>query len=218
MASTSALVNKSLRRRVAPYLREAGFQYVDARNAWSWQSDSIRVFNIRAVGDYFSQSTGWPPGSVCVWLGVFFTFMPRPPGLKNDDHGRPRPQEHLCHMRSQLTSSLDASARTQTLVNPLERKRRDIWWVESDGTNGDEVAADIASSLVSEGLPWFKRASDLPSALTMIEATHDSFVKFSTAAFIARQIGDEERWRKYEHLAETEARRIGQTFDRGARS
>jgi hypothetical protein len=99
MTSTSALLNKPLRARLLPILRKAGFQYMDARNAWLWQDDFIWVFNIRAVGAYFSGVTGWPPGSVGVWLGVFFAFAPRLSGLKIDEKGRLRPPEHACHMR-----------------------------------------------------------------------------------------------------------------------
>jgi hypothetical protein len=158
--------------------------------------------------------TGWPPGSVCVWLGVFFTFAPHPPGMKVDDKGRIRPQEHLCQMRSHLTSGLDQSVRTRALFNQMERQRTDVWWVEPDGSNADEVAVDIAASVVGQGLPWFSQASNLPDALAMVEATHDSFVKFTKAALIAKRIGDRERWRKYDELAEAEARRIGQSLDR----
>jgi hypothetical protein len=214
MASTSALLNRSLRRRVAPLLRESGFQQVDARNAWSWRGESIRVFQIRAVGSYFSGSTGWPPGSVCTWLGVFFTFTPQPPGLKHDEQGRSRPQEHLCHMRSHLTCGLDQSARVRVLPNPLERRRNDVWWVEPDGSNADEVADDVAASLVAQGLPWFERASSPRNALALVEATHDCFVKFALAALLARRIGDDERWQRYDGLAEAEARRIGRSLDR----
>lgn len=213
MKSTSALLNKPLRHRVAPLLREAGFQQVDARNAWSWRDDCICVFNIRSVGRYFSEVTGWPPGSVCVWLGVFFTFTPRPSGMKHDEQGRLCPPEHMCHMRSGLKRGLDQSARIRTLHNPAERQRTDVWWVEPDGSNADEVAQDIAASVVAQGLPWFAQASNLGSALDMVEATHDSFIKFTRAAFLAKRIGDHERWRRYHELAEAEARRIGQSLD-----
>jgi hypothetical protein len=214
MTSTSALLNKSLRQRVVPLLREAGFQQVDARNAWSWRDDCVCVFNIRSVGRYFSEVTGWPPGSVCVWLGVFFTFTPRPTGMKHDAQGRQRPQEYECHMRSGLSRGLDQSARIRVLHNPAERQRTDIWWVEADGSNADEVACDIAAAIVAQGLPWFAQASNLRSALAMVEAMRDSFIKFTMAALLAKQIGDTERWRTYDELAEAEARRIGQSIDR----
>jgi len=214
MTSTSALLNKPLRQRLAPLLREAGFQHVDARNAWSWSEDSIRVLSVRAVGNYFSGVAGWPAGSICVWLGVFFTFTPRPSGVKLDEQGRARPSEHLCHMRSHLDCGLDQSARTCTLQNAAERQRSDIWWVESDGQNADVVASDIAAALVKHGLPWFTQSSNLQSALATVESTHDCLVKFTKAALLAKRIGDHERWQKYDELAAAEARRIGHSLDR----
>ena len=214
MTSTSSLLNTPLRQHVSPVLREAGFPAVDARNGWRWDGDFVSVFSIRAVGSYFSQSAGWPPGSVCVWLGVFFTFAPRPPGLKDDKEGRPLPPEHLCHMRSHLSCGLDQSRRLRALPNELERVRQDIWWVERDGSNAGEVAADIAKALRGHGLRWFAQAMDLRRALAESEAMRDCFAKFSKAAMIARHLGDDERWKRYDELAEREAIRIGQSTDR----
>jgi hypothetical protein len=214
MASTSALLNTALRSRVAPILKEAGFQQVDARNGWSWRNDFIWVFNVRAVGRYFSGVTGWPPGSVGVWLGVFFEFAPRSGGLTTDEHGRLLPPEHACNMRSHVSCGLDQTRHTRSLSLRAERKRTDIWWVEPDGGNADQVASDIAKSLVAEGLPWYARASHPENALGMVEGERDCFSKFAKAALLAKYIGDEKRWRKYDALAEAEARRIGHSLDR----
>jgi len=214
MTSTSALLNKPLRTRVCPILRTAGFQQVDARHAWSWRNDFIWVFNVRAVGAYFSGVTGWPPGSVCVWLGVYFAFAPRTSGLKTDDQGRLRPAEHLCHMRSHLECGLNQAERTRTLANRTERDRTDIWWVDPNGGNADEVAADIARSLAVDGLSWYSRVSNPEHSLALVEGQHDCFSKFTKAALLARHLGDEARWQKYDALAEAEARRIGHSLDR----
>jgi hypothetical protein len=214
MDSTSALLNKPLRATVVPILRDAGFQQTDARNAWSWRNDFIWVFNIRAVGAYFSGVTGWPPGSVGVWLGVFFAFAPRIRGLKVDEQGRLRPAEHLCHMRSYLVCGLDQDGRTRALSNPTERARTDIWWVEPDGKNAGQVASDIATSLIAQGLPWYERHSNPEHALDLVEGQRDCFSKFTKAALLAKYVGDERRWQKYDALAESEARRIGHSLDR----
>lgn len=216
MASTSATLNKPLREHVAPRLREAGFQHVDARNAWSWRADCICVFNVRVVGSSFSSVTGWPPGSAGAWLGVFFTFGPRPPNIKVDRQGRLRPAEHLCHLRSHLDRRVDQSSRTRNLTNPQERKRKDIWWVDPDGANAEEVASDIATAVSEQALPWFAHASDLESALALVETMHDCFAKFTKAALLARRLGRDELWRKYDGLAEAEALRIGASADRGS--
>jgi len=189
---------------------------MDARNAWLWQRDFIWVFNVRAVGAYFSGVTGWPPGSVGVWLGVFFAFAPRPNGLKIDDKGRLRPPEHVCHMRSHLVRRLDQAALMNTLQNHAERRRTDIWWVDPGGENAELVADDITTSLVSEGLPWYSQASNPEVALSMVEAEPDCFVKFTKAALLAKHLGDETRWQKYDVLADAEARRIGRRLDRNS--
>lgn len=77
-------------------------------------STSVWVVNIRAVGHRFSSVTGWPPGSVGVWLGVFYSFIPTVGALKVDAEGRPLPAEFMCHMRSHL-EDIAASLRDQGL-------------------------------------------------------------------------------------------------------
>jgi hypothetical protein len=200
MASTSALLNRSLRAHVTPVLQQAGFEKVDARNGWRWDKNAVLVFNIRAVGNHFSMVTGWPPGSIGVWLGAFYPFAASFP-VKSDDRGRPLPAEYECHMRSHLDCGLDQTKRAAALQNRAERDRTDIWWVEPDGSNADEVASDVAAALREHGLPWYARVSDLHVALSMVEAERDCPMKFQRAAALAREIGDQQRLQKYQALA-----------------
>jgi len=217
MASTSAIVNRALRSSVIPALRDAGFAKVDARNAWRWHEKFVCVFNVRAVGNYFSSVTGWPPGSVGVWLGVYYSFMPSELPVKLDDQGRGLPAEYVCQVRSHLDRKLDQDAVIARLDNPAERRRKDLWWIEADGSNAPEVAGDIALALRERGLPWFSAQFDLAAQLANLERGRDCFVKFDVAAFLARELGDGARLQKYASLAETEGRRIGKTVDRRAR-
>jgi hypothetical protein len=214
MATTSQLINFSLRRHVTPVLRDAGFQKVDARNGWRPHDKVVWVFNIRAVGNYFSKVTGWPPGSVNVWLGCYYTFMPQSPKIKRDKLGRLQPAEYECQMRSHLECGRDQAQMVQSLRNPAERRRKDIWWVEPDGKDADEVAKDIGISLSKDGLPWYSLNSNLETALEKFEKRNDCFVKFAKAAFLARELGYTERWQKFDSLAEAEAKRIGKNLDR----
>jgi len=207
---------------VSPLLRDAGFQKVDARNGWRWQDKVILVFNIRAVGNYFSGVTGWPPGSVSVSLGCFYTFLPQWPSIKRDKQGQLQPaehechmrSEHECHMRSELECGRDQTHLVQSLRNPAERRRKDLWWVDPDGGDAEEVAKDIAMSLFKNGFQWFSRISNLETALASVETRHDCFNKFAKAAFLARELGDTKRWQRFDSLAEAEARRIGVGLDR----
>jgi hypothetical protein len=214
MQSTSAIVNKSLRAQISPLLRQAGFQRVDARNGWFWQEDTVWIFQIRAVGNYFSQSTGWPPGSVCGWLGVYFTFIPRHPRVKLDKLGRPLPEECMGHMRSHLERGIDQTGSMKGIISAIERRRKDIWWVDPEGGNADEVAGDIAKALCEQGLPWFRKISNLETALSLVEQTHDCFSKYTLAAHLARRLGYDDTWHYYDTLAEKEAIRIGISTNR----
>lgn len=217
MRSTSAVFDRALRVAVVPVLRGAGFHKVNARNGWLWTEKSIWVFNIRAVGNYFSLVTGWPPGSVGVWLGIYFVFIPTDFPVKFDDKGRMLPAEFICHMRSHLKSGLNQDDFVSQLALLPERQRKDLWWIEPDGSNSVPVAEDIASSLRNSGLSWFSHSSNLTTALTEVESGHDCFVKFDTAAFLAREIDDRDRWQKYALLAEAMATKIGRSIDRRSR-
>jgi hypothetical protein len=91
-------IDKLLRKYLSPILRENGFAKVTARKAWGWQDHCVSVFQIRAVGSYFSDVTGWPPMSVCAWTGVYYDFIPfeghTPP--RRDEKGRLVPDEAYC--------------------------------------------------------------------------------------------------------------------------
>jgi hypothetical protein len=150
-------INKVLRRELSPTLRSNGFHSVTARKAWAWYEKAIWVFEIRAVGSHFSSVTGWPPMSVGVWLGVFHLDQTCASEIKKDAKGRLIPAEFLCHLRSELTCTIDQSRLTRHLSNPAERKRDDIWWIEPDGSNTEEVVANIRQQLLEQGLSWYRQ-------------------------------------------------------------
>jgi hypothetical protein len=88
-----------------------------------------------------------------------------------------------------------------------------LWWIERDGGNAEDVAADIAGSLMQQGLHWYAQMTDLPRALQAVEQERDCFVKYARAFFLAKELGDTARTATYQELAESEARRIGQDVD-----
>jgi hypothetical protein len=203
-------IDKVLRRRLSPILREHGFTKVSARKSWGWHTHSVWVLQIRAVGNYFSQVTGWPPMSVCVWTGVYYDFIPftghTPP--KIDSKGRLIPDELYCHMRSHLSCTLDQRVYTKELTLPAERSRNDIWWFETDGSNMTAAVENIAQCFVGEGEQWFPRHTDLPATFASIERERDCYVKYYRAKYFARHLGLDEQYRLYADLAEKEGARI----------
>ena len=208
-ASPSSVVNKALRRHLSPALRQAAFERVDARNGWSWQAEQcVWVFNVRAVGNYFATSTGWPAASLTAWLGVLYTFIPPRGPLRLDPVGRLLPAEHECHMRSHLELTYSQLEYTSVLANPAERARRSIWWVAPDYSNVEIVAASIARAFSEFALPWFRRCSNFEAALEDVEAEHDCFNKFVLGTYLAGVVGDERVAQDFRLRAEREGSRI----------
>jgi hypothetical protein len=152
-----------------------------------------------------------------VWLAVFYTFMPLDLKVPQDVDGRLLPKEHHGHMRTHLECPVDQQRQVGRLGNPKERARRDIFWVDSDGHNAEEVAQAVAAALRAQGLPWFERNARLELALADVESSRDCYDKYNKAAVLAREVGDRQRWQKYAMLAEAEADRIGRPVDRLAR-
>ena len=204
-------INKLLRRYLSPILREHGFSKVSARKSWGWKGKCVLVLEIRAVGNYFSQVTGWPPMSVGVWTGVYYDFIPfdehAPP--KIDEHGRLVPSLTHCHRDLELTCSLDQGRFTDRLFNPAERSRTDIWWFEPDGSNMVEAVENIALCFVDQGISWFQRYTDLESALADIELEPDGYSKYYKASYLARELGFEAKHKLYAERRDTlEASRL----------
>lgn len=179
---TSAQIDKSLRKSVGSFLRQEGFNVVQARTAWGWHQNCIWVLKIRAVGSYFSSVTGWPSMSINVDVGIYYDFIPGVgKGIEIDRQGRMRPEEYRCHLRLQLERTLQQSQYVSILRSRVERERRDIWWINPDGANLFDVLDDIVKTIENQGLPWLRRFSDLWEAYAEIKNMRDSRYKFSVA-------------------------------------
>jgi len=208
---SSGDVNKVLRKHLSPILRENGFSSVQARKAWGWHDHCVWVLTVRSVGSYFSDVTGWPPMSVCIWTSIYYDFIPfrghTPPKL--DDKGRLSPDEAYCHMRSHLNSTLDQQIYKSQLRTPAEQRRTDIWWIERDGINAPEVVENITLAFMNEGIQWFNHHNDLEACFKEIESDRDCYQKFFHALHFATQLGNNDKKKIYSELLEEEARRIG---------
>lgn len=139
---------------------------------------------------------------------MFYSFMPPPHRLKLDGRGQSLPTEYQCHERQDLRYALDQRHLQSALCSAPERERGDIWWIDSDGTQAEAVAVDLARAIREYALPWLLLMSDLTLALASVEADHDCFAKYVKAAFLSRQLGDINRWAHYSSLADAEGTRI----------
>jgi len=202
-------INKVIRKSLSPILKENGFNKVNTRNNWRWIDQCIWVLKISAVGNYFSKVTGWPPMSIHVELGIYYVFIPNIEEIKKGTNGELLPKEYQCHLREELNCNLDQSNYTRHLDNPADRTRNDIWWVEPDGSNVDEVIKDIGKSFVEKGLNWYINNTDLETAFINIEnQLNDGYDKYYKAKYFAEFLKHEEKLNMYNYLFEQEKKRI----------
>ena len=193
-------VNKEIRRVLSPALKEVGFSKTNTRHNWGWRDSSIWVLDITSVGSYFSDVTGWPPMSVHVELGIYYDFIPMDWEVNRGTKDELLPRAHQCHLRKSLLCTLDQTPRTESLDNPAEWQRKDLWWIEPDGSNVEEVVRDIKRAFLKDGFMWLLKNLDLAAALEEVESDYDSYYKFYSAKHLAERLNDGLKYEKYDRL------------------
>ncbi|WP_341201449.1 DUF4304 domain-containing protein [Planomicrobium okeanokoites] len=202
-------VNKVIRELLSPVLKENGFTKVNTRNNFAWIDNSIWVLNITAVGRYFSDVTGWPPMSIHVDLGIYYNFIPViSDRIKIEEDGRIFPKSHQCHLQGELLSTLDQMKYMSNLSNPAEQKRKDLWWIEPDGSNVEEVIENVKQSFLTDGINWFRKNTDIEQAFMEIEKEHDCLEKYYKAKFFAAHLNLESKFKEYDQLFRQEQKRV----------
>ncbi|WP_019412927.1 hypothetical protein [Paenisporosarcina sp. TG20] len=202
-------INKVIRKILSSTLKENGFNKVNTRHNWAWIDHCIWVLEIVAVGKYFSDVTGWSPMSIHVDLGIYYDFVPpKHSEIKIGKKGELQPAPYQCQIEKQLHCNIDQSNYTNHFENLAEKERKDIWWIEPDGSNIEEVIIDIKQSFLIDGLEWLKENTDLQTAFNEVEREHNSLNKFYKARYFAKHLNDKEKHNKYKYLLEQEQKRI----------
>ena len=197
----SSEINKMIRKNLSPVLKESGFAKVSTRHNWAWMADCIWVLEITAVGKYFSDVTEWPSMSIHVDLGIYYNFIPiNEDGINVEKNGSLSPRSHQCHLQHQLLSRLDQDMYMPTLSNAAERKRKDLWWIEPNGSNLEEVIEDVKQTFLTEGMDWFMENTDINRAFHKIEMEPNCLDKYFKARYFAEYLSLDSKLAKYEVL------------------
>ena len=137
----SSSLNKYIRKHLSPFLIENGFEKITDRD----YSKTVGIFDyiieIKAVGKYFSNVTGWPPQSISSVGGVFCNVIKS--WHQKEYHFQ---VDNLC--------SIDQTAIKRKLKSEPERKREDIWWID-DESNLEEIVNDLKNSINNYSLVYF---------------------------------------------------------------
>ncbi|WP_342041933.1 hypothetical protein [Bacillus sp. OTU2372] len=206
-------INKVIRKILSPVLKDNGFDKVNTRHNLGWYDHCIWVLDIGAVGKYFSDVTGWSPMSLQVDLGIYYDLIPTEDDeIKKGTNDQLLPKFHQCHLQEQLYCNLDQSNYINHLDNPAEKNRNDIWWVQPDGSNIEEVILEVSKSFMIDGLNWYKTNTNLEIAFSNIEKQHNGYHKYYKAKYFAQHLRDHSKLQMYNHLFEQEKKRIDALF------
>jgi hypothetical protein len=168
--SISKDIDKMIRKIIVPNLQENGFSKIKGRNAWGWHEECIWVFNIKSVGKVHSFITNWPAESLTVSLGIYYTYLFHIKEAKEGENGLLYPKDSECNRRARLTCSYDQFKYTENVdCNSSEKKRRDIWWIQPDGSNINEVINDINHRFLNYAVKWFEDKRNKELALQEAE-------------------------------------------------
>lgn len=164
-------VNKEIKKKIWPLLKENGFSQCTSRNAWRITEETIEVVNFQSFNSYIAYGVGCTTFSFSVNLGVYYKCFEKTPWFTSVS--QERVQEYESHVRFSLEKHLKQAKLFHPYNNNRfhmwKKDRNDIWYVKEDGSNLEEVIEDAKKTIISKGFEWFNKKTNLPLALKAIE-------------------------------------------------
>ena len=155
----SNTVIRSIRKSIIPLLKENEFSVFTSRSAWRYRENTINVINFQSFNSYLASIVECTTFSFAVNLGVYIRCIPWIQSSQtNERSNQPRPEEYACHIRRRLRKSV---------IQP-KKIPQDIWRIDENGDNLEEMIADARSAIESEAFAWFERFEDLDEVLRTV--------------------------------------------------
>ncbi|KQC12296.1 MAG: hypothetical protein APR63_02840 [Desulfuromonas sp. SDB] len=125
--------------------------------------DVIEIFSIKFLDKHNAAYFNTNTASFSLNLGIYFNFEE-----KSEFH----PQEYHAHIRGCLTRNFyqkhPMDLNGFSLFHP-ERFRRDLWWVDGDGSNLKSVTVNAVKRINTKADPWFNRHSKVDYVLKYLK-------------------------------------------------
>lgn len=154
----SKVVSRELWKVVRPVLKDAGWTSFSSRTARRFGKPRIDVVNFQSFNSYLASAIGSTTYSFSVRLGCFFPAIPHS-GIEIKA-GLLMPEEYNCYLRYTIHKKF---------LQP-ECTRTDVFYVDPKGEYLPTVVEAVREGIVTEGLSWFQRFSDMQEVLrTLME-------------------------------------------------
>lgn len=163
-------IKQEIENDLSPFISQVGFVFHDG--AWySGNEDLIKVMQIQHftidLARFFKTNTA----TFNLNLGVYYKFITKinEGEFKNGKDEPLFPKAYECHIRRCLLRSFIQNPPNKDL-NQIDRRRRDIWYINEDASNLNVIIDEVKKVVASEGMRWFEQFSDLSFAFKHIKS------------------------------------------------
>lgn len=151
--SVNTILTKEIQSTVFSVLKEYGFETFSGRKAWKYFDNKIYLLAITGVGSNFSEVTGYPSISITSSINIYYINFPDNKECKKiSKTGKRLPDETECHYRFSLEKINQQENIIKNIKHPIDKKRRDVWWIEPNGNNIESVMSDIIQAIKTQAL------------------------------------------------------------------
>ena len=120
----SKVVNKYIKNKIWPYLKEQGFSQFNARNAWRTKDETIEVINFQSFNSYIAEGVGCTTYSFGINLGVYYKCYENTPWFTKEKIERVH--EYDGHARFHLKKHINQAKLFLNHKNIYTQKERMI--------------------------------------------------------------------------------------------
>ncbi len=146
-------------------LKYRGFDVAHPPTFYYSSNDVIQIVHLgfltRDQARYFNSNTD----SFTIYLGLFYIFITSNPPSS-------LPKEYECQVRGYVNRNFfqkhPMPMKGYSFFHP-ERWRRDIWWVEKNGSNLDKVIYNANKLLETKAMKWLNKYSDLQTIYNFLQ-------------------------------------------------
>lgn len=171
------VVDAALREHLWPPLKARGFTRRAGRTGWRDADGAVHCLKVQSYNAYLAERMGATTYSFGINVGVFFPAIASRSAMGAFVRDALRPKESQCHLRRFLTKGIEQPSLTDH-GSPSDggrskwampwADRLDVWLVNPDGSNVDDVARDAAEQVLADGLSWLDHASEPREAIRIL--------------------------------------------------
>ncbi|MBK9586509.1 MAG: DUF4304 domain-containing protein [Alphaproteobacteria bacterium] len=154
----SKAVNRSIKEKIRPYLKDCGFSHDTGRTFWRFSETRTEIVNFQSFNTALAESVGCTTYSFSVRLGylnsVFPVFLRYLENKKTTKDGHALASESGCPFRCTLKRTVPQHIGTGLFRQKY--RRTDIWYIDPEGQFIEPAMNDVREQLEKIALPWFE--------------------------------------------------------------